>query len=120
MARLELARSIQQLVNRDFKSAIEHLNVALLNDPKDSTSWFLRGLSHQNLRLNSKEADRDLFRAAFIEGKVESARKSRFGRIEQIQGGLRNGAEDRINAYRSQLQSRDMFEYELGIGQCVR
>jgi len=120
MARLELARSIQQIVGRDFKSAIDHLNVALLNDPKDSTSWFLRGLCHRNLTLESKEADRDFFRAAFIEGKLESARKSRFSRIEQIQGGLRNGAEDAINAYRSQLRSRDTLEYELGIGQCVK
>lgn len=120
MARLELARSIQQVVGRDFKSAIDHLNVALLNDPKDSTSWFLRGLCHRNLALTSKEADRDFFRAAFIEGKLESARKSRFGRMEQIQGGLRNGAEDVINAFRSQVQSRDMLEHELGIGQCVK
>lgn len=120
VARLSIARSLQELVGRNFKSAVDHLDIALLNDPADSTSWFLRGLCYRSLLLKSKESERDFFRAALIEGKRENARQSRIVRIERIQGSTRNDAEGAINAYRAQIGARVQLEYVLGIGQCAK
>ena len=118
-ARRELARAITKMIGGNFKSAVDDLNAAVLNDPKDSTTWFLRGICHRSLSADSKEASRDFFRAALIESKEKDARKTRLGQIERIQGGVRNIAENAIIDYGSQLNSRELLEYELGIGTCL-
>jgi hypothetical protein len=107
------------MIGGNFKSAVDDLNAAVLNDPKDSTTWFLRGICHRSLKADSKEASRDFFRAALIESKEKDARKTRVGQIERIQGGVRNIADDAIIDYGSQLNSRELLEYELGIGTCL-
>jgi len=120
IARRESNFALQQISVRDYKSAIDHLNVALLNDPMDSANWFLRGLCKRNLSANPMEADQNFFRVAIIEGNHADLKKSRSVRIQQIQGAARNDAENAINAYKSKLQDRDKLEYELGIGLCVK
>lgn len=121
IARREAAQAIELIIRRNFQAAIDKLNLAALNDPSDSTIWYLRGICHRKIANESREADRDFFRVATIEQlKNGNASKSRLLRIEQFQDrDARTDADEGIDLYRNQIQNRDKFEKDLGIGQCT-
>ncbi len=120
LARRATAEAIALIVRRNFKPAIEKLNLAALHDPSDSTTWYLRGLCYRKGSSESREADRDFFRAAVIE-RIKNGNdwKSRLARIERIlDPDARNDADELVDVYRNLLQNRDKLEKDLGIGQC--
>jgi hypothetical protein len=90
IARAEQATAIAlgRILAGDFVSSVPLLDLALLHDPEDTTSWYLRAAC--NLTQGDPAlAERDLRRLISLERNNDNARRARYRRLERFQGGLR-------------------------------
>ena len=93
-----VTRALDLIEGGNTRAAVELLDAATLNDPRETAAWFLRAGCYLNLGSVAL-AERDMRRMRDLERRAPSLTRIRYQKLSRLQGGFRialNELESRI------------------------